>query len=189
VSRILLLPLGNTDRELVQGLCFPLKETFKTPVEILEEPIELEGFYDEARSQYNSTAILLHLKHAYLSPASSEREISHVSTKLLAVLGYDLFIPILTYVFGEAELGGQAAVVSYYRLKNERYGLPPDPALLSDRLQKEAHHELGHAYGLVHCSIQDCVMHTSTYVEDIDLKSATFCGRCGEELTKKFQCL
>jgi archaemetzincin len=187
VNRILLLPLGNTDRDLIQGLCFPLKKTFKAPVEILEESIELEDFYDEVRSQYNSTAILLHLKRAHPGPVSSDVHAPPTSTKLLAVLGYDLFIPILTYVFGEAELGGQAAVVSYYRLKNERYGLPSDSALLSDRLQKEAHHELGHAYGLVHCSNQDCVMHTSTYVEDIDLKSATFCRSCEEELIKKNQ--
>ena len=180
MSSIWLLPLGNADHDLLKDLCFPLRETFRSPVEVVESAIQLEDFHDESRGQYNSTSILLHLKqrHSSLSPDTNY-------PTLLAVVAYDLFIPILTYVFGEAELGGGRAVVSYYRLKNERYGLPPDPGLLNDRLCKEACHELGHAYGLVHCHVQECVMHTSTYVEDIDLKSSTFCATCRKALDKK----
>jgi archaemetzincin len=99
-------------------------------------------------------------------------------SKVLAVSGEDLFIPILTYVFGEAQLGGEFAVVSYHRLQPERYGLAADRNLLLDRLFKESLHELGHTYGLVHCQDQDCVMRTSTYAEDIDLKGGSFCRRC-----------
>jgi archaemetzincin len=94
------------------------------------------------------------------------------------VLEEDLFIPILTFVFGEAELGGSVAVMSYHRLQNELYGLPPDRDLLAARTAKEALHELGHAYGLVHCPDIDCVMHTSTDVEAVDLKGTDFCSTC-----------
>jgi archaemetzincin len=102
--------------------------------------------------------------------------------KVLAVASLDLFIPILTYVFGEAELGGRVSLVSYHRLAPERYGLPRNRPLLLDRTWKEAVHELGHAFGLIHCPIQQCVMHSSSYVEDIDLKGGHFCTSCRQGL-------
>ena len=70
----------------------------------------------------------------------------------------DLMIPILEFVFGEAELGGLRRIVSTYRLRQEFYGLPPDPALSIERTIKEARHEWGHALGLRHCRRFDCVM-------------------------------
>ena len=90
----------------------------------------------------------------------------------------DLFIPILTFVFGEAQLQGIGSVVSTHRLHNRFYGLPEDRELTTDRLLKEAVHELGHTYGLIHCSQQRCVMNASTYVENIDQKPAELCPVC-----------
>jgi len=98
------------------------------------------------------------------------------------VTGVDLFIPVLTFVFGEAQLGGRAAVVSTFRLRSEAYGLPPDPELLLARLTREVLHELGHTYGLVHCTDSACVMASTTYVEQIDLKGPSFCTGCLTEL-------
>ena len=92
------------------------------------------------------------------------------------------FIPILTFVFGEARLNGRCAVVSSYRLDNRFYGLPNNPALMEARLLKEAIHELGHTYGLLHCHNPGCVMKSSTYVEEIDFKSSRFCGTCADKL-------
>jgi len=166
VNPIHLLPLGNADRNLVERLSAPLSQAFLVPVEVETANIDIRRFYDGVREQYNSTAVLQYLR----DQASNSR--------LLAVFKDDLFIPILTYVFGEAELGGSVAVISYHRLQNERYGLPPNPSLLVERMCKEALHEMGHVYGLVHCSLQDCVMHASTYVEDIDLKGSLFCAPC-----------
>jgi archaemetzincin len=74
--------------------------------------------------------------------------------------------------------------VSSYRLDNKFYGLPDSPALLRERLIKEAVHELGHTFGLFHCHNQECVMKSSTYVEEIDFKSSRFCDKCSDQLTK-----
>jgi archaemetzincin len=185
VSAIYLLPLGNVDHTLVQSLCSPLGNTFHTPIQTLNVDVDLEQFYDDRRCQYNSTAILRYLRQepSPLSATGSSRV--DPAARKLAILAHDLFIPILTYVFGEAELGGRVAVISYHRLMNERYGLPPNQSLLIERVRKEALHELGHAYGLLHCSSQLCVMHTSTYVEDIDLKGSELCPVCIAELTGK----
>jgi len=100
---------------------------------------------------------------------------------VLGVADSDLFIPILTFVFGEAQLGpadATAALVSMYRLRQEFYGMPPDPETLSARLLKEALHELGHTFGLRHCADYRCVMSSSPSVENIDLKLAQFCPAC-----------
>lgn len=176
MNAIHLLPLGSADRSLIKDLGPPLERTFQATVVLHEKTVPIDAFYDRERAQYNSTriigSILERFHGAGLSP----------STKILGVAGYDLFIPILTYVFGEAQLDGMVAVVSYHRLLNERYGLPADNVLFADRLLKEAVHELGHTYGLVHCRSFDCAMHISTYVEDIDTKPAEFCRACGQKL-------
>lgn len=184
MSSIVLLPLGDANRKVTADLRVPLEQAFQIPVEIKESDLNLEAFYDEQRVQYNSTAIISHLQEnaSYRNPP---RERKGGGAKFLAVTSEDLFIPILTYVFGEAQLGGTFSVVSYHRLSTERYGLPPDEQLFHSRLVKECTHELGHVFGLIHCSSQDCVMHTSTYVEDIDIKGERFCMSCGRELHQK----
>jgi archaemetzincin len=94
----------------------------------------------------------------------------------------DLYVPVLTFVFGEAQLADGGAVVSVHRLRQEFYGLPADPELLRWRMLKEALHELGHTYGLRHCPDYTCVMSASNGVERIDLKSADFCAACAQAL-------
>ncbi len=177
-----LLSLGSADRRLIQSLSSPLRETFGFRVEAREWDVDISMFFDSQRVQYSSTQILQHLAQlrgdTHLSIQATDGD------KILAVVAEDLYVPVLTYVFGEAELNGDLAVVSYHRLQSELYGLPRDPELLRVRLLKEAVHELGHTYGLVHCDTQECVMHTSTYVEDIDLKGSDFCPSCTSELRR-----
>lgn len=98
--------------------------------------------------------------------------------RLLGVTMVDLYIPILTFVFGEAQLQGKCALVSAHRLHQEFYGLPADPELLHSRLLKEAVHELGHTLALSHCDDYACVMSASHGVEWIDLKTAHLCSAC-----------
>jgi archaemetzincin len=178
MTLVQLLPLGTLATELLDALGPPLESVFHVAVEQRRYALSLDGFFDAARGQYNSTSILLHLRSAYphFRPG--------VKTKLLAVTSDDLFIPILTYVFGEAEVGGSVAVVSTFRLQPERYGLGTDAALFHRRLLTEAVHELGHEFGLIHCSEQDCAMHSSSSVEEIDLKGWRLCEACADELKK-----
>lgn len=136
--------------------------------EWLPEPMDIRYAYDTVRQQYHSSQILLGLKKRL--PANGDF--------ILGITGVDLFVPILTYVFGEAQLKGPAGVVSAFRLQPELYGLLKNEQLVLQRLGKEAVHELGHNFGLRHCSRFDCVMHASTYAEEIDLKGSAYCGDC-----------
>ena len=171
-----LIPIYLADlTPCLRALAAHLEQVFATTVTILPLRFDPENAFDPSRGQYNSTLLLGRLL----------AEGAGTNGQILGVAGVDLFIPILTYVFGEAQLDGQVAVVSAYRLDNSHYGLPPDRDLLLDRLRKESTHELGHVYGLIHCHTPDCVMHFSTFVEDIDLKSAHFCMRCQKLLRER----
>ena len=104
------------------------------------------------------------------------------NSKTIGLFTVDLFIPIFTYIFGQAFLGGSCGIASTFRLSNERYGIKDDANLLIERFTKEIIHELGHTYGLIHCQISDCVMRSGTYVEDIDQKKSGFCVNCRNKL-------
>ena len=78
------------------------------------------------RQQYHSSEIL-----ARMSARSKD------CWRVLGVTAVDLYIPILTFVFGEAQMGGPCAVVSTHRLHDEFYGLPANQETLKKRLLKE----------------------------------------------------
>lgn len=155
---------------LVERLCADLERILATRVERRPSWFDPEAAFEPSRGQYDSSQFLELLLRG-----------EGTGEKVLGVTNVDLFIPVLTYVFGEAQVDGRAAVVSLHRLRNEAYGLAADDGLLAERLTKEAVHEIGHTLGLVHCVNPECVMHSSTYVEEIDLKGETFCRACREE--------
>ncbi len=165
---IILVPISFSAEHELESMGALLKARFHTRVYICPTALDPRPFLDPVRRQYHSSAILEQLEKAL--PAGE--------SKVLGVCGLDLFIPILTFVFGEAQLNGRCAVVSSFRLDNKSYGLPENPQLLRERLLKEAIHELGHTFGLTHCQNQECVMRSSTYMEEIDFKSSQFCKRC-----------
>lgn len=171
-----IVPIYFADREeMLRRLGGRLEADFRLDVRYRNPWFDPEGAFDASRGQYNSTRAL---KQLLTDPQEDPAD------RVLGVTGVDLFTPVLTYVFGEAQLGGRAAIVSIHRLRSEAYGLPPDEALLFDRLHKEAVHELGHTFGLLHCSNLGCVMRASAYAEEIELKRAAFCDLCRALLRK-----
>ena len=144
------------------------------PVRLEPSPLDIQKAFDGSRGQYHSTALLAQI----LTTVRPNGE------KWIAVVDVDLYVPVLTFVYGEAQFSGSAAIVSTHRLANQYYGIPQDDRLFLERLEKEMIHELGHTFGLYHCRLFDCVMHSSTYVEEIDLKRATPCPECKSSLVR-----
>ena len=167
---ISLLPIGRVDHALLEPLAENLTRHLQVACSIQPDGLEPEFAFNPLRRQYHSTEIL---KKILQKPAGE-------ASKVLGVTEMDLYIPVLTFVFGEAQLADGGAVVSTHRLRQEFYGLPNDPELLRLRLLKESLHELGHTYGLRHCSDYTCVMSASNGVERIDLKQAEFCAACAK---------
>lgn len=145
-----------------------LGRVFGLPVRALHGRERPPDVLDPARHQASSTRILEWL--AVAGPRGAG--------KLLAITDMDLFIPALTFVFGEAQLGGRAAVVSTARLVPAGRTLGTGGPLFASRLAKEAVHELGHAFGLVHCDDARCVMSRSTSLIEVDTKSGALCESC-----------
>ena len=152
-----------------------LRDYLSLPVRTMRAMPVPEGSYERNRNQYNSTRILREILTE--TPADA--------IKIVGIIDKDLCIPILTFVFGEAQLGGVASIVSIARLRQEFHGLFPDDGILFDRLVKEALHELGHNFGLIHCHDRECIMYLSNTVRDVDRKRSTYCGSCDSALYLK----
>jgi archaemetzincin len=165
---ISLVPVGEVFRGHLETLAEGLTARLGVVCSVQGRAVDASSAFNPQRRQYNSTEIL-----KILAPYASRE-----TWRVLMVTELDLFIPILTFVFGEAQLGGRCAVVSLRRLRQEFYGMPADPDLLTARLLKEALHELGHTLGRRHCPVYRCAMSSSNAVESIDLKQAEFCAAC-----------
>jgi len=161
-------PRGDVTLELLDDLNVELARVFHVSCHVRKICLPANFAFDSTRNQYHSTCILQHLES--LSPDPD--------VTLLGVTSLDLYVPVLTFVFGEAQLGGRCALVSTCRLHEEFYGLLPNSLLLHNRLKKEAIHELGHTQGLKHCFDWPCVMTSSHNIERIDLKDPQFCSTC-----------
>jgi len=163
-----LLPVGNVEHSTLLELCVAIPRCIPVRCEILPMTLDADPSYHAERQQFHSSEILKGM--GSLKRATDWR--------LLGITGVDLYIPILKYVFGEAQLGGPCALVSYHRLRQEFYGLAADQALLSQRLLKEAIHELGHTLDLRHCQDYRCAMASAHAVEWIDLRESGLCNSC-----------
>ena len=128
--------------------------------------------YDKQRFQYNAGTII----------KDFESRPFHNHDKLIGLLDVDLFIPIFTYVFGEARQGGKYALVSLYRLKSNPDGSTPPESLQLERAAKVALHELGHLFNLLHCMDEKCLMHYSGNLPDLDKMPLYFCKYCSTYL-------
>ena len=171
---ITVVSFGPFERSVLERTAQTVGAGFRCLVTVREGHLDLGDFYDPARRQYNGNLLLKTMDDLF--PLEG--------CKSIGLFNVDLFIPILTFIFGQAYLGGKSGIASMYRLSNERYGMTPDRELLTERFGKEVVHELGHMFGLIHCHHPDCVMRSSTYVEDIDQKSVIFCPACSVSLAQ-----
>jgi len=167
--RIGLVPVGKrVDEALVSFLAAELGRSFGLAVEVVAPLPTPRYAYDQRRRQYLSSSILIRLR----------RLRDGVFSRILGIAEVDLFVPSLNFVFGEADMVHGVALISLFRLRPENYGRPPEPLLLRERALKEAVHELGHTFGLMHCPNFRCVMYFSNQLADTDRKRASFCRNC-----------
>jgi len=171
---IILVLLEPFDKDFVSWISEDITQIFKYPVKVEECTTDLSAYYSPGRRQHDGNMILQLVSD--MSPPQA--------VKAIGLCKVDLFIPIFTYIFGQATFNGSNGIASIYRLRNELYGLKQNYILQIERLRKVVIHELGHTFGLIHCFNPDCVMRSSTYVEDIDQKGIHFCSSCQAELAR-----
>ena len=174
---ITLVSFGQFEKDFLENVAIAVRSEFHCPVSLRDGHIDLGEYYDAPRRQYNGNN-LLKMVDSLSFPNSF---------KTLGLFNVDLFIPILTYIFGQAFLNGQSGIASLYRFSNEHYGISGNNRFLLDRFRKEVIHELGHTFGLIHCNTITCVMRSSTYVEDVDQKKQHFCHNCSSQLESNME--
>lgn len=168
MSVITIAPINFSNPELIEKIIFELNNHLPNKINLQPLQIDLSFAYSIERGQYYSTKIIQHLL-----PFSE-----NINGKFLALVEVDLFIPVFTYVFGEAQLNGKVSIVSLTRLHEEFYSGISDEKKLIERTTKEILHELGHNFGLIHCKDWDCVMHASMGIEEVDIKGIDYCSNC-----------
>jgi archaemetzincin len=165
--QIVISPIGEIDSTLSHLISNEVARIFSMRTEILSLMNKVDFAFDAKRRQYYSTPILDRLADAAPSWA----------IKVLGITTEDLFIPILTHVYGEAQLGGKTCIISTCRLDEEnpmsKLGNP-----FNHRVVKEAIHELGHTFKLRHCPENNCVMHYCRSIVDVDRKTDQLCRHC-----------
>lgn len=172
---IYLQPFAGIDRKVMERMGKELEKVFGFPYKIgpsKELPINA---YHRKRHQWHSTTILERALNVNV-PQDVER--------VLGLTNVDLFAEGLNFVFGEADPFHGAAIISLFRLNPEYYMLPPNEGLFHQRVIKEAIHELGHTYGLDHCSNSKCIMFFSNTLADTDRKGPGFCDECKKKLKR-----
>ncbi len=169
--RLRLVPLALPEAALPEQLAARLSRRVALPCVLdalgpLPELPELRG-----RNQWDARPLL-----EWLASGTGSRQL------VLGLTGRDLGLPIFSHVFGLAQDGGSAAVVSLARLDPAFDGLPPDPERLLIRTLGEALHELGHLAGLKHCPQAECLMRFAGTVEKADARGQAFCPACHARL-------
>ena len=164
---IIISPIGDLDSSLIGKINKGVSQRFGYPVKIVSLLKSIDFALSSDRDQYHSTQIIDRL--ASMAPPQTIR--------ILAICDKDLFIPILTHVYGEAQLGGMACIISTFRLRDELPVINPQKTFYQ-RAIKEAIHELGHTFKLRHCKDPTCSMHYCRVIKDVDNKSEQFCRYC-----------
>jgi archaemetzincin len=176
VNELCLVSVGHLPPQALDWIENAMAEWFPLPIRRLPALDIPDSAYDAKRKQYQSVEIMKMLAQSVPRDAA----------RILGVTDVDLAIPMLSFLFGQAQFEGPVAVVSLCRLHQEFYGLPAQESLLRERTVKEVLHELGHTFGLVHCSEPTCAMSLATHIELVDAKAEQYCARCGLRLVQKF---
>jgi archaemetzincin len=165
---IALIKMGRISQTALRVIAANIQAVMAVPVDVLPEMTIPAEAWQRHRDQYDAGLILKHLagssfpKHA----------------RVLAVTDVDLCTPILTFVFGEAELGLSLAIVSDFRLKHVDEGPRAAEGVYYERLAKVALHELAHTFALYHCEAPGCLMQYSPSLCHLDGLDIVLCERC-----------
>lgn len=166
-----LIPLGNIDPLVLDIVAANIQAVLGLTTDIVMPRAKPSYAYLPSRRQFDAVAILKAL--------ASESDGARFK---LAITPFDLCIPILTYVYGESQLGGRSAVISTNRLIAHH-----SHEQTYNRIAKISVHEVGHIFGLEHCWEASCLMRFSKQLDQLDQLPMHFCSACEYEMARRLR--
>lgn len=164
------VPLGRVNSTAAQVVAANLQALLELDAMVVGPWPEPAQALVPARGQYDAGIILQDLA----TPQGGALR--------LGILGKDLCVPFLTYVLGESQLGGRAAVMSLHRLSEGEGGGRAPRHLMLERAAKVGLHEIAHVMGLEHCRTAGCLMRFSAGLATLDRLNMGFCPACRRDL-------
>jgi archaemetzincin len=169
---VAVLPFGDAPPLTAKVIAAHVSGYLNLPAETLPpSPIPHQAL-DPGRLQYNAGILIEAIEAMALMDYF----------KIIALFEVDLYIPLLTHVFGEARQNGRVALVSLYRLESPADDASAAAGRVLERAAKIALHELGHLLNLLHCDDDHCLMHFSGRLETLDRTTFNFCRYCRRSL-------
>jgi len=142
-----------------------------TTVYNTRKPLPIKA-YVEDRDRYYAGTLLFYLKRA--KPDSIDYHVGLTEADICTTTEKSETWGI----FGLGSLSGHSCIISTYRLKRDASRIR-----LEERLIKVVLHELGHNFGLDHCSTKGCLMEDAEgKLLTVDLENLALCRHCTEKL-------
>lgn len=178
---IYLEPIGPAGGPPIEVVAEFARAHFQLPVEILP-PIALERTGAKVRDRGDFRQILApdlleHLKTRL--PADGYCLIGLTATDLYPEESWN-------FVFGMATLRERVGVYSTARYQPSFYGeedhYPAPDSWVMRRSLKVMAHEIGHMFGMQHCTYYECVMNGSNHLDETDRRPVHLCPVCLRKL-------
>lgn len=165
-----LIPLGRVDQLAVSIVAANIQTIIGMNTDVEDPRPDPDYAFMPQRQQFDAIKIIKELS-----------EETHGAYFKLGVTELDICTPILTFVYGESQLGGKIALISLNRIQEEGV----EKAF--ERAAKISVHEVGHLLGLEHCWEVRCLMHFSRNIEQLDSLPLQFCSACEFEISRRIR--
>ncbi len=152
-----ILPLGRVGGEMIQAVAGAFAGEIGMALRVLPGLGPPAYAFDRHRIQYDAARIISRIESMDIDGCA----------RVMALVDVDLFVPVFTFVFGEARQGGRVALVSLFRLESR-----------PERAVKIALHEFGHLCMLDHCRESRCVMNFAKGLGQLDRVATYYCRYC-----------
>lgn len=172
---ILILALNFNESKLLNQIKNKVQEFYKTPTIIKSSNLPANAYY-KTRNRYKADSIINFLekynnkRYRFIAGLTSK----DISTTLGKHSDWG--------IFGLGSLNNKGCITSSFRLKKN-----VTEEKLLERLQKVTLHEIGHNYGLNHCTTSNpCLMKAANgKVSTVDKEPMNFCKSCKTKIDLK----